>query len=67
MKGREMNVLLTGATGGIGRQTATLLATRGANLLLVARNESRLSELGVRAAGRARPPLVLCPGRRALG
>ena len=48
MKGREMNVLLTGATGGIGLQTATLLATRGANLLLVARNESRLSELGVR-------------------
>ena len=37
MKGREMNVLLTGATGGIGTQTAALLATRGANLLLCAR------------------------------
>ena len=43
-----MNVLLTGATGGIGLQTATLLATRGANLLLVGRNERRLSELEAR-------------------
>ena len=48
MKGGEMNVLLTGATGGIGLQTATLLATRGANLLLVGRNESRLSDLEAR-------------------
>lgn len=48
MKGREMNVLLTGATGGIGLQTATVLATRGANLLLVGRNETRLSELRAR-------------------
>jgi len=45
MKGREMNVLLTGATGGIGRETATLLATRGANLLLNARDETRLNRL----------------------
>ena len=53
MKGRGMNVLLTGATGGIGRQTATLLATRGASLLLTARNEHRLNELaaGLREYG----------------
>jgi short-subunit dehydrogenase len=43
MKGRDMNVLLTGATGGIGMQTAALLATRGANLLLTARDENRLN------------------------
>ncbi len=48
MKGREMNVLLTGATGGIGLQTANLLASRGANLLLAARNESRLSNIAAR-------------------
>jgi short-subunit dehydrogenase len=55
MKSREMNVLLTGATGGIGAQTASLLATRGANLLLAARDEcrlhalrERLSQFGVR-------------------
>jgi short-subunit dehydrogenase len=42
MKDLELNVLLTGATGGIGLQTATLLATRGANLLLAARDEQRL-------------------------
>ena len=45
MKAHEMKVLLTGATGGIGAQTASLLATRGAKLLLVARDESRLNAL----------------------
>ena len=45
MKARGMNVLLTGATGGIGSQTAALLATRGANLLLTARDEGRLNAL----------------------
>jgi len=50
MKGGTMNVLLTGATGGIGAQTAALLATRGANLLLVARDASRLNALRTRLA-----------------
>lgn len=45
MTGDTMNVLLTGATGGIGSQTAALLATSGANLLLVARDVNRLGEL----------------------
>ncbi len=45
MKDLESNVLLTGATGGIGLQTAALLATRGANLLLTARDEKRLNRL----------------------
>jgi short-subunit dehydrogenase len=45
MKDLELNVLLTGATGGIGLQTATLLAVRGANLLLTARDEKRLNRL----------------------
>jgi short-subunit dehydrogenase len=45
MKDLELNVLLTGATGGIGLQTAALLATRGANLLLTARDEKRLNRL----------------------
>ena len=38
-------VLLTGATGGIGRPTALLLAREGARLALTARNESRLRAL----------------------
>lgn len=45
MKDLELNVLLTGATGGIGLQTAALLATRGANLVLTARDENRLLSL----------------------
>lgn len=48
MKYHEMNVLLTGATGGIGIETATLLASRGARLLLSARDENRLNDLGAR-------------------
>jgi short-subunit dehydrogenase len=70
MKSREMNVLLTGATGGIGTQTASLLATRGANLLLVARDEcrlnmlrERLSQFGVRVRVTA-GDLVTEDGRR---
>jgi short-subunit dehydrogenase len=48
MKIHEMNVLLTGATGGIGLETASLLASRGASLLLTARDEKRLNDLGGR-------------------
>ena len=45
MKDLDLNILLTGATGGIGHQTAALLATRGANLLLAARDGNRLASL----------------------
>lgn len=39
------NVVLTGATGGIGRAIARALSDAGARLILVARNESRLHQL----------------------
>lgn len=39
------NILVTGATGGIGRETAKLLKQSGANLFLTGRNESTLSEV----------------------
>ena len=41
----DMRVVLTGATGGIGRALARELANSGASLLLVGRNEERLIDL----------------------
>lgn len=42
---KNKNVLIIGATGGIGSKTARLLAGSGANLFLAARNEQKLSML----------------------
>ncbi len=45
--------IVTGASRGIGAATARLLATEGARLLLVARDEGRLSEVASRCDGAA--------------
>lgn len=42
---RGKNIALTGATGGIGRAIASQLSREGATLILVARNEQRLTAL----------------------
>ena len=39
------NFVVTGASSGMGRQVAVELATAGANVLAIARNEARLQEL----------------------
>ena len=39
------NILITGATGGIGSKTARLLSSSGANLFLAARNKEKLTAL----------------------
>ncbi len=51
LKGRAC--VVTGASRGIGAETARLLCAEGANVLLVARNEERLSMAAdaARAAG----------------
>jgi short-subunit dehydrogenase len=58
MAGRR--VVLTGASSGIGREAALMLAARGARLALVARRADRLSELAREIEAHGGPePLVL--------
>jgi len=52
-------VLLTGATGGIGRATANALANAGARLVLAARNPEKLQELAALLPGSAAVPADL--------
>jgi NAD(P)-dependent dehydrogenase (short-subunit alcohol dehydrogenase family) len=40
----EKNIMVTGASSGIGREIAILLSKLGANVIMVARNEERLKE-----------------------
>jgi dehydrogenase/reductase SDR family protein 7B len=49
-------ILVTGASSGIGRALATILAQQGAHVALIARNETKLREL--------EHQLALLPGRR---
>jgi 3-oxoacyl-[acyl-carrier protein] reductase len=52
--------LITGASGGIGRETAKLLAEEGVQVIAVARRESLLQELADEIAGRGgKRPLVI--------
>lgn len=57
---RDRAVLLTGASSGIGRATAVVLAGRGARLAVVARRESQLASLAdeIVAAGGTSPVLL---------
>ena len=53
----EQVVVLTGASSGIGRETARLLGERGAAVVLAARDETALHEVAgavARAGGRTR-------------
>ncbi|WP_280338121.1 SDR family NAD(P)-dependent oxidoreductase [Salinicola acroporae] len=52
MRWSDRRILITGASGGIGRELVTLLAQRGARLLIVGRNASVLKTLAALAPDR---------------
>ena len=41
---KNKNILITGASSGIGRQCAIIFSKFGANVILIARNKERLKE-----------------------
>jgi uncharacterized protein len=49
---KDKNIIITGASGGIGAQMASLCAQKGANLVLLARNLDKLQELKNELEGR---------------
>ncbi|MEX0663355.1 MAG: SDR family NAD(P)-dependent oxidoreductase [Acidimicrobiia bacterium] len=51
MKVRDANIVVTGASTGIGRATALLLARKGARVTAAARDEARLQELAAEQPG----------------
>jgi NADP-dependent 3-hydroxy acid dehydrogenase YdfG len=48
------NIIITGATSGIGESTARLLASKGYHLLLTGRNDSKLAKLKTELGGHTR-------------
>lgn len=48
MKLQEKVVIITGASGGIGLETANILAAEGAKLVLAARNQEKLAQVATR-------------------
>ncbi|MBI4482095.1 MAG: SDR family NAD(P)-dependent oxidoreductase, partial [Acidobacteria bacterium] len=55
---RDQVVVVTGASSGIGRETARLFAAEGARVVLAARNAGRLQELARQCTG-DHPPLIV--------
>ncbi|KAM3956802.1 3-oxoacyl-[acyl-carrier-protein] reductase FabG-like [Aphomia sociella] len=52
-------VIVTGASSGIGAATAVLFAKEGASVVLVGRNDSKLSNVAEQCAGNGNTPLVV--------
>ncbi len=48
MEIKNKTILITGASSGIGKECASLLAKNGANIILVARRENKLKELAAK-------------------
>lgn len=57
---KNINILITGASSGIGAATARLLASHGHNLLLLARREDRLQSLQQELGGPGRVKIAVC-------
>jgi NADP-dependent 3-hydroxy acid dehydrogenase YdfG len=53
----DHTILITGASSGIGRETAILISQLGAKVVLVGRNEERLKETAKSLDGKMVPPM----------
>lgn len=60
MKANQMNVLITGACGGIGQALAIKLAESGASLYLTGRDKSALGKLHQQLLAIAGPEQIIC-------
>ena len=56
---KEQTIVITGASSGIGRETALQMADKGASVVLAARNEEALQEVARQVRERGGTPLVV--------
>ena len=59
MRLRDKTVIVTGASSGIGRETALAFARADANLVLASRNEAALNDLAAEVVSLVRRVLVI--------
>ena len=58
---KDSVVFITGASSGIGAETALLFASYGAKLVILARNEAKLEEVALKCKENGSPDVLVIP------